>query len=254
LPLPLLDGAAVSSQFERHVDGLTALPDAGPIWDRTAEFAYDLGFSSCSLTIARKSADGLQSTFFMSDLTHEFSNAYRNDGLVGVDPFLQFSCRSLSAKKVATDDLACFKGASAEHQAFLDQAAESGAVAGMGIPVRTPESEHFGGWLFSSREKREAFDLLDKDHGREAHLAGVLAYERMIAIGIGAMGQRLLSERERECLLWLCAGLRVSMIAEKLSISESAVNLYISNAKHKLGAKTREQAIARAIFSGEIDI
>jgi hypothetical protein len=37
-------------------------------------------------------------------------------------------------------------------------------------------------------------------------------------------------------------------------ISESAVNLYISNAKHKLGAKTREQAVARAIFSGEINI
>jgi len=244
----------VGLYFERFVDGLTALPDAGSIWNRTAEFAYDLGFSSCSLTIARKSGSGLQSTFFMSDLPDEFSKAYRNDGLVGVDPFLQFSCNSLSAKKVATDDLACFKGASAKHQAFLDQAADSGAVAGVGIPVRTTGSEHFGGWLFSSGEKRDVFDLLDKDHGREAHLAGVLAYERMVSIGFGKLGQRLLSGRERECLLWLCAGLRVSMIAEKLSISESAVNLYISNAKHKLGAKTREQAVARAIFSGEINI
>ena len=42
--------------------------------------------------------------------------------------------------------------------------------------------------------------------------------------------------------------------ADKLSISSSAVNLYIANAKHKLGAKTREQAIARAIFSGEITL
>ena len=87
------------------------------------------------------------------------------------------------------------------------------------------------------------------------HLAGVLAYERMVALGVAELvPKRALSARERECLLWLCAGFRVSIIAERLQISESAVNLYISNAKHKLGAKTREQAIARAIFSGQINI
>lgn len=37
--------------------------------------------------------------------------------------------------------------------------------------------------------------------------------------------------------------------ADKLSISSSAVNLYIANAKHKLGAKTREQAIVRPYFA-----
>jgi hypothetical protein len=154
--LLLLESVAVGSHFERFVDGLTALPDACAIWNRTAEFAYALDYSCCSLTIARKSASDLQLTFFMSDLPDEFSQAYRNDGLVGVDPFLQFSCNSLTAKKVATDDLACFKGASAENQAFLDQAAESGAVAEMGIPARTQQSEHFGGWLFSSRERQDA--------------------------------------------------------------------------------------------------
>jgi len=77
----------------------------------------------------------------------------------------------------------------------------------------------------------------------------------MVALGLGAaFGDNLLSARERECLLWLCAGLRVTMIADKLAISNSAVNLYITNAKHKLGAKTREQAVARAIFSGEINL
>jgi DNA-binding CsgD family transcriptional regulator len=44
------------------------------------------------------------------------------------------------------------------------------------------------------------------------------------------------------------------MIAEKPSIGEFAVNLNISNGKHKLGAETREQAIVRAIFSGKINI
>ena len=74
----------------------------------------------------------------------------------------------------------------------------------------------------------------------------------MVTLGIEKTSSNILSDRERECLLWLSVGLRVSMIADKLAISESAVNLYITNAKHKLGSKTREQAVAQAILSTEI--
>jgi DNA-binding CsgD family transcriptional regulator len=104
---------------------------------------------------------------------------------------------------------------------------------------------------------RTVFKLLKRhrDHGHEAHLAGLLAYERMISLGLGhEANEKLLSGREHEVPLWLCAGYRVSMIADKLGISESAVNLYLKNARAKLGAKTREQAVARAIFSGQIEL
>lgn len=43
-------------------------------------------------------------------------------------------------------------------------------------------------------------------------------------------------------------------ITDFLRISDGAVNLYIANAKRKLGAATREQAVARAITDGMIDI
>jgi DNA-binding CsgD family transcriptional regulator len=244
----------MDSQFEDFVGGLTDISDAEIIWTHTAEFAYRLGFSSCSLTLAKKTPCGLMPAYYKSNLNEEFNRAYKADGLTECDPFLHFICKSLAAQKVNTDNLSCFKGASAKHQAFLDHASESGAKNGIGIPVRPSGENVFGGWIFSSGEEQEIFNLLDKDHAREAHLAGVLAYERMVSIGLGQESADLLSARERECLLWLCAGYRVSLIADKLAISESAVNLYIANAKYKLGAKTREQAVARAIFSGEISI
>jgi len=246
--------AAVGKLFENFVDNLTTFPDAGAIWEHTAGFAQELGFSTCSLTMACRSGNGLQSSYFRSGLSEEFDRAYLDEGLVNYDPFLLFSCNSLSAKKVGTEDLSCFKGASAMHQMFLDQVADAGASNGIAIPVRTSREEHFGGWLFSSNDKRDMFDFLNQVHGREIHLAGVLAYERLAATGFGHGANNRLSARERECLLWLCRGLRVSRIAAKLSIGDSAVNLYISNAKRKLGARTREQAIARAIFSGEISL
>lgn len=243
----------MTSRFEDFVDTLTPLKDAEAVWQHTAEYSYKLGFSNCSLTLAKKTSEGLEPAYLISDLPEEFGKIYKNEALISDDPFLQFSCQSLTAKKVASKDLSVFPKTTEKHKIFLDIAAQSGAMNGLGIPVRTSDIDLFGGWVFSSTEDGELFDLLHKEHGQEAQLAAVMAYERMVAIELGGASKlSLLSLREKECLLWLCAGLRSSMIANKLSISESAVNLYITNAKHKLRAKTREQAIARAILSGEI--
>ena len=241
--------------FENFADQMINLPDADDVWRCTAEFSHNLGFSSCSLTLAERSGSKLQSRYMQTDLGDEFHEAYTKGELIDIDPFLLFSCHKPCAEKVLTRDLSSFPESSPKHQEFLDRLAQSGNTGGIGIPVRTCENLVFGGWMFSSHEPEQTFHKLIADHGHEAHLAGLLAYERMISLGLGhEANEKLLSGREREVLLWLCAGYRVSMIADKLGISESAVNLYLKNARAKLRAKTREQAVARAIFSGQIEL
>jgi len=241
--------------FENFADRLINLTDAGDIWRCTAEFTHNLGFSSCSLTLAERSGRKLESRYLQTDLGNEFHDAYTAGELIDIDPFLQFSCHKPTAQKVLTRDLSSFPGSSSKHQEFLDHVAQSGNTGGIGIPVRTCENQIFGGWMFSSREPEDVFHKLVADHGHQAHLAGLLAYERMVSLGLRReANEKLLSVREREVLLWLCAGYRVSKIADKLGISESAVNLYLKNARAKLGAKTREQAVARAIFSRQIEL
>jgi DNA-binding CsgD family transcriptional regulator len=44
--------------------------------------------------------------------------------------------------------------------------------------------------------------------------------------------------------------LRNDRIAEKLGISRPTVELHLANARRKLNAKTREQALARAVALG----
>ncbi len=241
--------------FENFVDQMINLPDANDVWQCTAEFGYNLGFSSCSLTLAERADGKLNSRYLKTDFGDEFSEGYDKGGLIDIDPFLHFACQTPASQKILTSSLTSYPGSSATHQHFLDQLSEGGTKGGIGVPVRTSENKVFGGWIFSSHEPEEAFDLLIAERRHEAHLAGLLAYERMIALGLGhEQSEKLLSCREREVLLWLCAGHRVSAIAEKLGISESAVNLYLKNARAKLGARTREQAIARAIFSGQIEL
>lgn len=61
-----------------------------------------------------------------------------------------------------------------------------------------------------------------------------------------------LSPRQQEILLLLADGYRLSQIADKLKISDSAVRLYLVNLRAKLGVKTKEQALALAIRNGWI--
>lgn len=53
-----------------------------------------------------------------------------------------------------------------------------------------------------------------------------------------------LTPRETECLLRLAQGYRSEAIAYDLGVKRVTVDLHIANAKRKLGALTREHAVA----------
>lgn len=59
-----------------------------------------------------------------------------------------------------------------------------------------------------------------------------------------------LSPRERDCLLALARGLRLQAVAGELGLSVKTVDNHIAAAKRRLGAATREQAVALAIARG----
>lgn len=61
-----------------------------------------------------------------------------------------------------------------------------------------------------------------------------------------------LSERERECLLWLAAGLRPPRIADRLNTAPKTVEKQIASARRKLKAATTVQAVTTALIFGLI--
>jgi DNA-binding CsgD family transcriptional regulator len=63
-----------------------------------------------------------------------------------------------------------------------------------------------------------------------------------------------LSAREKDVLLWLAMGLRPEEIADQLNIGYRCVDKYIVSAKDRLGAKSRDHAVARALSLGLLDI
>lgn len=61
-----------------------------------------------------------------------------------------------------------------------------------------------------------------------------------------------LSDRERECLVWVSEGKTTDEVALILGVSGNTVNSYVTHAIQKLSASNRAMAIATAIRSGII--
>lgn len=92
------------------------------------------------------------------------------------------------------------------------------------------------------------FDKLLSEKGTEIALASYATHLHMQHLQNQPTFSIKLSAREKECLLWLAKGLRTKEISYKLNLREVTINLYITNARKKLSASTREEAIAKAIL------
>ncbi|HEY8466700.1 MAG TPA: LuxR C-terminal-related transcriptional regulator [Solirubrobacterales bacterium] len=83
----------------------------------------------------------------------------------------------------------------------------------------------------------------------------VLAGARDPGDGEGSRARRLRlpSAREREVLSLLAAGQTDNQIAARLGVSPATVQTHVRNVKTKLGARTRAQAVAKAIAENLIE-
>jgi PAS domain S-box-containing protein len=80
------------------------------------------------------------------------------------------------------------------------------------------------------------------------------AVQAATALGSDGRRTRLLSPREREILGLLARGLTGEQIAERLVLSPETVRTHIRNAREKLGASTRVEAVTMALIAREIDV
>ncbi|MBR2691826.1 MAG: autoinducer binding domain-containing protein [Aquamicrobium sp.] len=83
-------------------------------------------------------------------------------------------------------------------------------------------------------------------------MASLVAHERMRTLSsrLSRRQEPLLSTRERDCLAFVADGRSDGEIAELLGISHHTAHAHIENAKRKLGARTRAQAVALLLTNG----
>lgn len=116
---------------------------------------------------------------------------------------------------------------------IMEKAKDYGLVYGFVVSVHIGEKKSF---ITLSRPDREFTD------------EEIAEVEPVFRSWAEIMTGEELSERELEALRLLASGLTTREIAEKLELSEPAVKLRLSKATKKLGAKSRTQAVAIAVW------
>ncbi len=141
------------------------------------------------------------------------------------------------------------RGSPATH--YVDALRGLGLRAGISCPVRGAQGDFV---LFSL-----ATGLDDSE--TRAGLRAVAPEAMLAAAWLHDTAARLtcpdaaagLTARERECLLWCAEGCSAPELAQRLGIAERTVVFHLGNAVTKLGASSRQQAVARAVALGVVE-
>lgn len=128
---------------------------------------------------------------------------------------------------------------------IVDQGIKSGVV----VPVHSA-TQRYGVMHFGSRLTPNEFARLDRETRPIASLIAAYFHEHMLTMLAPPTIKSILSDRERECLLWAAQGKTAWEISMILNIAERTVKKHIGNAMAKLGVATRTQAVAKAIALG----
>ncbi|WGS54422.1 LuxR family transcriptional regulator [Paraburkholderia sp. D15] len=129
----------------------------------------------------------------------------------------------------------------------FDEAREHGLANGITIPIHGANGE----WsLFSVASDTAPYR--DRLHASafvgQIQLAAFYVNEAARRFGEAPpLAIRPLTKREKECLLWASRGKTAWEIGSILSIAEVTVVFHLTNARDKLNATNRRQAVAKAI-------
>jgi LuxR family transcriptional regulator, quorum-sensing system regulator BjaR1 len=213
------------------------------IWRATKMFVAPLGFTRLSvLSGLDASSDKLKPHILYLDAPTAFVEAFDQRRLLHHHPLIQHALTSnepFTVRQVQAGDLTAEQRAALE---FIGN--ELNVTAGFIVPVRRA-GKLLGIVTFAGVHcrlgpiERSILHLL-------AHTALLQALELKDAPQSAAPVSDL-SPRELQCLQWASRGKTDAEIGVILGISARTARFHIENAKRKLGAATRVQAVAEAM-------
>lgn len=169
-----------------------------------------------------------------------------------VDPVLRAAERTSSGFR--WDQLERLVPCTAKDRMRMEQANRHGLAQGFTVPNHVP-GEAFGSCHFAIRPDRPFPEL----NVSAAQALGNFAFEaarRLLAERVIQSDEYVipapLSDRQRECLLFVARGKSDNVIAQLLDIRPRTVNEHIEAAKRRYSVASRAQLLVRALFRSEI--
>lgn len=224
------------------------------VWSLAQDFFAQFG--ACGLIYGRDDGvhgEGLVCAY-ASDSLSGWQADYAAHGDRRHDPLFSYLPHMPRTYFTGVDHLSDYPFLTREEVAVVERAADHGFGSGLAMPMEMQSGgeRSAGGWNLVSDQPRAPFEAATRENMDMIYTAAVLAHQS-IQLGSSETPTVHLTPRERECLLWLAAGLRNEQIGHRMGIKTVTVDLHLRNLRTRLGASTREQALAIAIRSGALD-
>jgi DNA-binding CsgD family transcriptional regulator len=192
--------------------------------------------------------------FVINGYPDEWRRHYLESGYTMADPTVTYARGHVIPS--LWDDLASrsYRGVNSDHAKLIFTEAKSfGLAKGLSVPL------HGLGCLFgimSYAASDPKHPIVESTIHAEAVLLATYVHQAAsLLINRGASEKiRPLTPRERECLKWAAEGKSGWEIAHVLKISERTTVFHLMNACQKLGVMNRQQAVAKALVLGLLEI
>ncbi len=121
---------------------------------------------------------------------------------------------------------------------------DNGFPDGLAVPCHGPH-----GYVAVVSLAFERLDQVAPEERRAIEVASLVLHERMCALSAARdEARQALSPRERDCMAFIAEGCSDGEIADRLGVAHATAMAHVHNAKRKLGARTRAQAVASCLI------
>mgnify|MGYP003582461804 CR=1 FL=1 len=230
--------------------------------DTVAKFAGQLGFEALvydytAIPLDHEGEVLTPAVLSLRNTPVNWRTLWCSEGYYQIDPVQYLATSSISPfiwSYLPQDETILKRHLDRRHAPVSDYLQDARLACGATIPIHLPR----GGLatLTGLRSHTSERDLAEARHHLAdfsllAHALQEAAYPQLLKDGANKTIR--LTPRELECLRWAAEGLTAGQIAERLHRSLATISLHLTSAMHKLGAKNRVQAVARAVHYRLLD-
>ena len=193
---------------------------------------------------------------YLSTMPASWRKRYADRGYVRTDPIVAHVMHHLEPVLMDFTAWQVLDGASVRLREFARSLAALDIASAFVVPLRGRREAAYGSIVLLS--SLDAKVLGEKLRGHHAHVIATCwaAHVRFVMLHDieGQPPVTRLTRRERDVYRLLAAGFSPDAIAERLGIARRTVDLHFRSGRDHLGAATREEALAQAILTGDIQL
>ncbi|EJC80779.1 response regulator containing a CheY-like receiver domain and an HTH DNA-binding domain [Rhizobium leguminosarum bv. trifolii WSM2297] len=231
-----------SSRFFDCLDRISASPTLQDLETTLNEVRHIYAISHMVLHVTRSSAGADNNPLLMLTYPPEWVKQYLDRDYFSIDPVVRLGRRGFLPLEWSAS-----KWDSGRAHGFFKEAMGFGiGCQGVTLPVRGPHGER-SLFTVTSNHPDLYWRQFRTDSMRDLQFLAHHLHDRaMILSGLRKPAIANLSGRELQCLEMTASGLMAKQICARLSISVSAVQLYLASARRKLTVATTSEAVAKA--------